>query len=720
MADRPIAFGKAEPVRSETNLWKRVNADSDLPEVLYYSFRSVTPAAAEEMGREYLRAEKGTLSLTDTDLDQLVYYFSRKGLAGTTVRFHQEWKEVPVFGGEVSLTVRPDNVVVMVNVSYVRDAMPAEVTPVLTAAAARQITLDYLSPNGRVSDETRKLVILPTKDGTKLAYRITLVAMDPMGEWEVFVDAKTGELLRVTDIAAYHKHRAEPAEVPFPMLVQGTGNVFNPDPLSSANATYGDAGFTDNNDNTTPQLIAQQISVTLQDITFSGGTYFLKGPYAEITDDETPFRGIFSQSSSTWNVNRDDNAFEAVNVYYHIDASMRYLNETLGIDVHPTDYSGGVKCDPSGLDNIDNSHYVGASQRLAWGDGGVDDAEDSDVIHHELGHGLHDWITGGGLSQNQGLSEGCGDYWAASYNRSLGDWTSSDPAYYYVFNWDGHNDFWSGRICNYATTWSNNLFGGIHTQGQVWSTSMMQVYDAIGKMKTDLIFWEGIAMTNGGSNQNDAANAVYQAALSLPALTDEDELMVHTILTARGYILPDFGLPVEWLSFHAEATEKTVLLDWATASERDNAGFAIERSNDNGRTFTTIGRVAGAGVTTAQTAYLFVDEAPLNGTNLYRLKQQDADGAVAYSDVRKVDFKGTGTAASLAPNPVAGTLRVRRIVPATEPFAVSVIDLQGREVLRREAVLDDTPFSVASLPAGVYLLRYPEGKEMVTLRFVKQ
>ena len=49
---------------------------------------------------------------------------------------------------------------------------------------------------------------------------------------------------------------------------------------------------------------------------------------------------------------------------------------------------------------------------INFGEGGVDDAEDADVILHELGHGIHDWITNGSLSQVDGLSEGMADYWA--------------------------------------------------------------------------------------------------------------------------------------------------------------------------------------------------------------------------------------------------------------------------------------------------------------------
>jgi hypothetical protein len=723
MPDRPIAFGELTQKAYDIEGWNRVDATTGAVQVMYKNFYRPIAGTPEVMARDFLNFSKDELALTPADLGNLEMHGTRSRRVGTTVRFHQQWKGIPVHGAEVSMTIKPNRSVVMVNNSFVNNLDLRDVTPSLSAGQARTIALDYLNTEGRITDEFNDLKIVATNNGAKLAYRISLVAMEPLGEWEVFVDAKNGEILRVTDIAAYHKHRTEPepAYVPFPaIMVQGTGNIWVPDPLSSAGADYGDTGFSDNNDANSPELLAQQVSVALLDITLEGGMYFLKGPWAEITDEEAPNRGVFEQATNVWDFDRTDNAFEAVNVYYHIDESMRYLNEELGIDVRPSLYPGGVKCDPSGLNDADNSHYVGGSQRLSWGDGGVDDAEDSDVVHHELGHGLHDWITMGGLSQNQGLSEGSGDYWAASYNRSLGDWTPADEQYFWIFNWDGHNPFWNGRSCGVSTTWQPSLGGGIHTQGQVWSTSMMLVYDAIGKRKTDIIFWEGLALTNGNSNQNDAANAVYEAARAIPACTAAELMSIHTILTNRGYQLPPFELPVEWLSFDATPTDKEVALDWATASESGNDYYEVERSTNEGRTFSAIGRVAAAGESIDARSYNFIDESPITGRNTYRVRQVDVDGSFSYSDIITIAFGGSSTVAALAPNPTNGLLSLRRVAFSDEPFTVRVMDLNGREVLRREAVTDGMPFSVAALPTGVYLLRYLEGKEMTSVRFVRK
>ncbi|MGD8397050.1 MAG: FlgD immunoglobulin-like domain containing protein, partial [Candidatus Eiseniibacteriota bacterium] len=205
---------------------------------------------------------------------------------------------------------------------------------------------------------------------------------------------------------------------------------------------------------------------------------------------------------------------EAALCYYHIDHTMRWLNLDLGLVIEPFQYSGGARFDPHGLNGADNSHYIGSTGRMAFGEGGVDDSEDADVVIHELGHALHDWVTGGSLSQVDGLSEGTGDFAAASYSRSLGQWTPSDPQYQWVFSWDGHNPFWSGRVTNYGAHYPDGLTGSIHTDGQIWSTCLMRIWDQIGREKTDQSCWAGLGMTGSGSSQNDAANAMLQAAIA--------------------------------------------------------------------------------------------------------------------------------------------------------------------------------------------------------------
>jgi len=201
--------------------------------------------------------------------------------------------------------------------------------------------------------------------------------------------------------------------------------------------------------------------------------------------------------------------------------------------------------DPHGLSGDDNSHFIPSSQRLAFGEGCVDDAEDADVVLHELGHAIHHWVTGLKSSSSQGLGEGSGDYWAMSYSRSLNQWATSEPQYNWMFSWDGHNECWAGRITNYATKYSSSISNtaNIHRDGQIWATSLMRIYNRIGKEKTDRIFLEGLSMTNSSSNQQTAAVAVRQAAIDMLGtfgFSCTDVNIITEELTTSGYTLPTY------------------------------------------------------------------------------------------------------------------------------------------------------------------------------------
>ncbi|MBO0932711.1 T9SS type A sorting domain-containing protein [Fibrella aquatilis] len=162
-------------------------------------------------------------------------------------------------------------------------------------------------------------------------------------------------------------------------------------------------------------------------------------------------------------------------------------------------------------------------------------------------------------------------------------------------------------------------------------------------------------------------------------------------------------LPVTLSSFNAKANNHMASLDWATASESGNAYFDVERSLD-AQAFTRVGRVEGRGTTAARQIYTFTDESPSRGTNYYRLRQVDANGQFALSQVRAVLIRSNGELTILGN-------------PATEQFAVTgleagstvdLLDLNG-QLRRRQATTDSRlQIDVRDLPSGTYLLRVAE------------
>lgn len=520
----------------------RISAKTGFPKAIYQSDFRVAGNNPETQARQYLTANQNLFGLAVKDIENLRLHAIRTDETGTTVRLRQTRQGLAVNkNAEITVHINREKNVDFVMNGFVYGIKLENIKPQISASDARQTVVNQLGTvSENLRDEKNDLMIFHYQDTDYLVYRVNFTADDPVGDWEAFVDAKTGNLLKLEDTALYHKAKKDrkagvTSNDSNAILAVGTGNVFDPDPLTTSQQAYA-GSYVDGNDANSAALTAQLKIVTLPDITLNAGTYSLVGPYAAIIDHEAPNKGLFTQASSSFAFDRNADNFEAVNCYYHIDSMMRYLNVTLGLSIQPYQYSGGVRFDPSGLSGADNSHYTTGNGSLAFGEGGVDDAEDADVIIHELGHGLHDWFTAGGLSQVNGLSEGTGDYIAGSYSRFKGGWTSAQAAYNWTFNWDGHNPFWGGRILNYTAVYPAGLVGAIHTDGQIWATANMKIWDDIGRQKADKAFWSGLATTNSATNQNDAANAVYLAARNLGYSTAE-LLAMRNRYTAAGYTI---------------------------------------------------------------------------------------------------------------------------------------------------------------------------------------
>ncbi|MCB1613776.1 MAG: hypothetical protein KDI60_18780 [Xanthomonadales bacterium] len=478
-------------------------ADGRLLAVYQPDFRA-QQGTPEAMAREYLNSAGPSLGLEASSSATMSLTHVRSMGRMDVVRFQQTHQGLPVWGGDTAVSVAKDGQILFVANGVEPGLSEVDLNYTVKAGDAIASARAWAGARATAQLERAEQMIY-AGDQTTLVWRVQLVTGEaPYRDLEVLIDAQSGEIVRAEDQTLH---------------LDAAGRAFNPDPLSTAQTQYTVAGYGDNNDQDSPQLLAEIKPIVLRDLTLNGGVYELKGPWAACVDHEAPNSANDCPTSPTADFvvnSRSDDRFEPAHVYFHIDTYMRYLNDTLGLDVRPP-YVGGVQFDAHGLNGDDNSHFLGGTSRLAFGDGGVDDAEDADVVIHELGHGVHYWLTNGGLSNlsNDGLSEGLGDYLAMSYSRAFNHWASNTPEYFWMFSWDGHNNFWPGRVTNWHLQHSyaaGNLGSGLHTPGQYWASCNMLNFNSLGQQTADKAVLMGIAMTNGSSRQNDAAQAVLNAA----------------------------------------------------------------------------------------------------------------------------------------------------------------------------------------------------------------
>ncbi|MGB3850040.1 MAG: T9SS type A sorting domain-containing protein [Tunicatimonas sp.] len=184
------------------------------------------------------------------------------------------------------------------------------------------------------------------------------------------------------------------------------------------------------------------------------------------------------------------------------------------------------------------------------------------------------------------------------------------------------------------------------------------------------------------------------------------------------------ALPVELISFTAEAKEQTVELVWETASEINNDYFEVRRSVD-GINFKKIGEVAGNGNTVDVIRYEFVDQMPVSGISYYQLKQVDFDGAFEHSDKISVEWINEGfvpgfVEVNLYPNPAPqgqAKLKVTGLRP-NSVVTFKLLDMFGKPLMQQVIETDQLSqqgYMIqprARLAAGVYVVSVQQGNEV--------
>jgi hypothetical protein len=187
------------------------------------------------------------------------------------------------------------------------------------------------------------------------------------------------------------------------------------------------------------------------------------------------------------------------------------------------------------------------------------------------------------------------------------------------------------------------------------------------------------------------------------------------------------ALPVELAGLSATADGETVRLQWATAGERGNAGFAVERKAFTGTgpaNWTKTGFVDGSGTTAETRRYRFVDETvPFAADSVrYRLRQIDAGGGSRISGAvtiqRSVDrLRLLGT----VPNPARERVTLRYALPDDAKVRVALYDVLGRRVRevrsgRTRAGRTETQVDVNELASGTYFVRLTTEEQVRTKR----
>lgn len=175
-------------------------------------------------------------------------------------------------------------------------------------------------------------------------------------------------------------------------------------------------------------------------------------------------------------------------------------------------------------------------------------------------------------------------------------------------------------------------------------------------------------------------------------------------------------VPVELISFEARVQGNRIVLEWVTASEINNFGFEVQRSN-NKNNWQKIGFESGHGTTTEPHHYSFTDEFLQSGKYQYRLKQIDFDGSFKYSKIVEIVI-GLPTEYSLSqnyPNPFNPITKIKFTIPSVTLrqaqsdilVTLKIYEVLGNEIAtlvneEKPAGIYEVEFDGTNFPSGIY------------------
>jgi hypothetical protein len=449
---------------------------------------NISPRLDEKAFREAAKKfAASALHLQDADL-QIEHYITSP--IGRHISFVQYWKGVPIFGTSAKLNVAPDGKITSL---FSKVVSTKNWSSGLLSIAPQKVRLQGFAGSNEISHyenvwyyagEGDPVAAIELEYGTYDATVHKLAVLDQNYQVIYSLDK--------------HRHFDNPTDSSV------TAYVFMPDPLTSAQTVYG-GKYQDFDDSAVYALDFQRVPVDIR-VKYENGKFTLDGPYAYLRDVQKPTTPETYSTIPLFNFSRHDPGFEDVNAFYHIHVFQKYIqslgfmlgNIPLKVDAHA---EGGD--DQSEFDFFDKNDL-----KLLYGTGGVDDAEDADVIVHEYGHFLSYMAAGDNAygSERLALEEGLCDYFACSYSKAL-----SKYRWERLYSWDGNNQYWPGRSCVTVKQYPADLKGNRWADGEFWAGTLMEIQEELGRAMTDKLMLATLYSFGKNISMSTAAMLFIQA-----------------------------------------------------------------------------------------------------------------------------------------------------------------------------------------------------------------
>ncbi|MEO6733971.1 MAG: M36 family metallopeptidase [Ferruginibacter sp.] len=462
--------------------------------------------SCEEIATQSIKEIANELQIP-SDLSQLKFDTVKESIIGYHALYQQQLYNKPVSGSWIRVDIDRQGRIFNITNDLVPEWMHKYMdtgVPSITIEQAKSIALGAIDSTSNLPAKFfgEELVTFLKTGMLVTAWKLIFKTINPFGSWKMYIDANSGEILSKVN-----------------MLKHAVGRVFSPELIKRVLEVPPTVSLS--------VLDSEYLNVTLEGLEPTGN---LDGIFVStrLTENRA------SQLKSGFLFSRDDIGFKEVMAYYYIDQVQRYI-QGLGFD---NIMNKQIEVKVNGIED-DNSFYDSVEKYIMFGKGGVNDAEDAEIIVHEYAHALvEDILPGFGDNNNeaQAIEEGFCDYLAASFfeknkpeplKPTFGSWNA--------FALNNGNQPPCVRRLDSPKKFPHDMVGNAHKDCELWSACLWEIRAELGKEKADQLFIAHLRLLTKKSIFESAAELMITANKKLN--NGEKEDFIKSVFIKRAILV---------------------------------------------------------------------------------------------------------------------------------------------------------------------------------------
>jgi Zn-dependent metalloprotease len=451
-----------------------VTADGEHVESLRGTLSAPIEGDLEAGAREFLRHYGALFNvpLKKSFIDMpLLSESSSEG--GSHLVFGLRLQNVPVHGRQIDVHIGKDRRIHLVNgcfptiESLTNDRQ-------ISFRDAEQAALRLLGAKGLRGEVTSEFVVLSEdRLAGRWAYLVEIPALEPLGDWEILIDAENGaEISRINQMAFLSRNQPN-----------GQGAVYLHHPLKGI------------------PVITYLFHLTTETLT---------GRFCAIVNSKGPT----AVDPNNYHVYPpEDTHFDEVNVYFHVTRIHDFF-KALGFG--KMDFP--LKTHVHYGTNFDNAFYSPQTNIIAFGDGNRLNslAREEAIIYHEYSHAVLDRVVKTAYKGESGaINEGQADYFASTLSNDpvMGEWAVAKMGKPWLRNLTDRLQY------------PKDIQGQVHQDGRIWGCVLWDIRLACGPQIADkLIHQSHHFLPSPNPTFLNGANAIFTADRNLFGGANKNQL----------------------------------------------------------------------------------------------------------------------------------------------------------------------------------------------------